>query len=347
MTNEILFFADMHLHERKEFNRMEGELGSRLLEGIHILDQIASVVKERQIQNVICLGDIFELKDRVPNHIQIAFGEALHAIDAHVYILLGNHDFKIKKYSTLKVMELGDMITLVDRPKLLNIQGVRIGFIPYFREFQDFSKAWERLHMAHTMDLVCFHQFIPGISYKSGMKIPGKFDLTLAKGTRYISGHLHQACYVLDDRVHYLGSPYQVNFGESGENKFIYLYQPNTSVFHAKQLKYPEFKTIDIFNELEKDAISGNYIKLVGNLTPDQRNVVAETKAKYLKYGARGVTTNITYMREIKKRLVTSDSTPQDVISSFVGGMSKALIQHLDKSKLIHIGESLLQEAKQ
>jgi predicted phosphodiesterase len=127
--NEILFFADMHLHERKEFNRMEGELGSRLLEGIHILEQIADVVDKHGIKSVICLGDIFELKDRVPNHIQIAFGEALHAIKAHVYILLGNHDFKIKKYSTLKVMELGDMITLIDRPRMLYIEGQKIGFM--------------------------------------------------------------------------------------------------------------------------------------------------------------------------------------------------------------------------
>lgn len=346
--SEILFFADMHLHERKEFNRMEGELGSRLLEGIHILEQIASVVKERQIKNVVCLGDIFELKDRVPNHIQIAFGEALHAIDAHVYILLGNHDFKIKKYSTLKVMELGDMITLIDRPRLLAIQGKRIGFIPFYREFHDFSKAWTRLHEYHPdMDIVCFHQFIPGISYKSGHKVPGTFNLELHPKSLYLSGHLHQPCTVLEEKVQYLGSPYQVTFGEGGEDKFIWLYNPNTSSLDSMKLDYPEFKTIDIFNELDQEKISGHYIKLTGNLTPDQRNVVAETKSKYLKMGAAGVTTNITYMREIKKRLVTSDSTPQNVISEFVGGMSKALIQHLDKTRLINIGESLLQEAKQ
>ena len=326
---------------------MKGELGSRLLEGIHILDQIADVVKERKIQNVICLGDIFELKDRVPNHIQIAFGEALHAIDAHVYILLGNHDFKIKKYSTLKVMELGDMITLIERPRMLNIEGVNIGFIPYFREFQDFAKAWTRLHASHTMDIVCFHQFLPGITYKTGHKIPGAFDLELQNGSKYLSGHLHQACSVLENKVQYLGSPYQVTFGEGNEDKFIWLYDTDTSSLEPIQLFYPEFKTIDIFNELNQEDVQEHYIKLVGNLTPDQRNIVNEVKNKYLKMGAAGVTTNITYMREIKKRLVTSDSTPQNVISSFVGGMSRALIQHLDKTKLIHIGESLLQEAKQ
>jgi DNA repair exonuclease SbcCD nuclease subunit len=336
----------MHLHERKEFNRMEGEIGSRLLEGINILNQIADVVKHRGIKSVVCLGDIFELKDRVPNHIQIAFGEALHAIDAHVYILLGNHDFKIKKYSTLKVMELGDMITLIDRPRMLLIEGQKIGFIPYYRDFDDFSKAWERLHTTHVMDMVCFHQFIPGISYKSGHKVPGTFSLELQYGTRYLSGHLHLPCTVLENKIQYLGSPYQVNFGEGGDDKFIWLYNPDTRTLGSMKMVYPEFKTIDIFNELDKDKISGNYIKLVGNLTPDQRNVVAETKSKYLKMGARGVTTNITYMREIKKRLVTSESTPQNVISEFVGGMSKALTVHLDKSRLISIGESLLQEAK-
>lgn len=345
--NEILFFADIHLHERKEFNRMEGEFGSRLKEGIHILEQIATIVKDRQIKNVVCLGDVFELKDRVPNHIQIAFGEALHAIDAHVHILVGNHDYKIKKYSTLKVMELGDMISLIERPRLTYIQGLKFGFIPYYREYSEFCKAWERLHTSWPdMNFLCFHQFLPGISYKSGHKVPGTFNLTLRPDIYYLSGHLHQNCSILEGKVQYLGSPYQVHFGEGGENKYIHLYQPETNLFTCMKLKYPEFKTIDIFNELNKEAVRGNYIKLVGNLTPDQRSVVSDIKNNYLKLGAAGVTTHITYMREIKKRLVTSSHTPQDVISTFVGGMSKALISHLDKQKLINIGESLLQEAK-
>jgi len=348
MNNEILFFADLHLHERKEFNRMDGEIGSRLKEGIHILEQIADMVKQRNIKNVVFLGDVFELKDRVPNHIQIAFGEALHTIDAMVYFLIGNHDFKIKKYPNVKVLALGDMITLVERPRCIEIEGVQVGFIPYYREYEDFCKAWERLHTSWpNMDVVCFHQFLPGISYKSGHKIPGKFNLELRKNTRYISGHLHQNCYVLDDRVHYLGSPYQVNFGEGNEAKFIWLYQPEHHAFKAKQLNYPEFKTIDIYNELPQESIEGNYIKLVGELTPDKRELVNKTKSQMLAWGAAGVTTDIRYMREVKKRIVSASSTPHNVISEFVGGMSKALTMHLNKSKLISIGESLLQEVKQ
>jgi DNA repair exonuclease SbcCD nuclease subunit len=347
MNNEILFFADLHLHERKEFNRINGEVGSRLQEGISILEQIADVVKVRGIKNVVFLGDVFELKDRVPNHIQIAFGEALHKIDAMVFFLVGNHDFKIKKYPNVKVLALGDMIELVERPRCIDIQGVRVGFIPYYREYEDFKRAWKNLHGHNEcMDIVCFHQFLPGISYKSGHKIPGRFDLPMNKDTQYISGHLHQSCQVLDNKVRYLGSPYQVNFGEGNEDKYIYLYDIEVKTFHPWKLFYPEFKTIDIYNELPQESIEGNYIKLVGELTPDKRELVNKTKSQMLAWGAAGVTTDIRYMREVKKRIVSASSTPHKVISEFVGGMSKALILHLDKQKLIGIGENLLQEAK-
>lgn len=347
MTNKILFFADLHLHERKEFNSLDGEIGSRLKEGISILEQIAMIVKQQNIQHVVFLGDVFELKDRVPNHIQIAFGEALHTIDAMVYFLVGNHDFKIKKYPNVKVLALGDMITLVERPRCIYIGDVQVGFIPFYRDYEDFKKAWIRLHESNRkMDIVCFHQFIPGISYSSGHKIPGRFDLELREGTQYISGHLHQACKVMGDRIQYLGSPYQVTFGEAGEDKFIYLFDTTTKKFNPHQLQYPQFKVVNIHEELTRDFVANHYIKLTGELTPDQRELVNVTKARLLAFGAAGVTTDIRYMREVKKRLVDNSHTPQNIISQFVKNMSKALTMHLDKPKLISIGENLLQEAK-
>jgi len=347
MNNDILFFADLHLHERKEFNRSEGELGTRLQEGISILHQIANIVKTNQINNVVCLGDIFELKDRVPNHIQSAFGEALYAIDAHVYVLLGNHDFKIKKYPNIKVHHLGDLITLVERPRCLVINGLKIGFIPYYRDYEDFKKAWTRLHNSNPeMDIVCFHQTLPGITFNTGKRVPGTFNLELREGTKYISGHIHQTHEVFN-KILYLGSPYQVTFGEAGEDKFIWLYQPDIGKFKPLKLEYPEFRIVNISHTLTQKQIQGNYIKLTGNLTPDQRGMVLEAKDHLRKWGAAGITSDIRYMREIKKRMVTSSNTPQEVIPTFVGYMSKALIQHLDTKQLIRVGEALLQEARQ
>jgi DNA repair exonuclease SbcCD nuclease subunit len=241
----------------------------------------------------------------------------------------------------------------VERPRCIEIEGVQVGFIPYYREYEDFKKAWERLHSVHSpilgrgLDVVCFHQFLPGISYKSGHRIPGKFDLELRPGTRYISGHLHQACKVLDDKVQYLGSPYQVSFGEGGDKKYIYLLDTKTRDFKPMQLSYPEFQTVNIHEDFTQPFVKGHYIKLTGDLTPDQREMVNRTKTQILAWGAAGVTTNIHYMREVKKRIVSSSNAPQDVIAQFVGGMSKALTLHLDKSKLINIGESLLQGVKQ
>ena len=346
MNNDILFFGDLHLHERKEFNRAEGEIGSRLQEGISILEQISDIVKANHIKNVVFLGDTFELKDRVPNHLQTAYGDALYSLEAHVYSLLGNHDFKIKKYPTVKTLHLGELITLVERPRCIEIQGLKVGFIPFYRDYEDFKKAWKNLHNYNGhMDIVCFHQTLPGITFNTGKRVPGTFDLFLDENTKYVSGHIHQTHEVFK-KILYLGSPYQVSFSEAGEDKFVWLYSPDTRVFTPVKLKYPEFKIINIFNSFDT-KLTGNYIKLVGDLTPDQRGLVVETKDKLRLAGVLGVSTDIRYMREVKKRMVNSTHTPQEVIPTFVGYMSKALVSHLNTKKLIQVGESLLQEARQ
>ena len=38
--SKILFFSDLHLHDRKEFSTTKDGFNSRLLEGLNILDQI-------------------------------------------------------------------------------------------------------------------------------------------------------------------------------------------------------------------------------------------------------------------------------------------------------------------
>lgn len=348
-TNQIfnpdtLLLADLHLHERKEFGVMDGEISSRLKEGLSIIEQIGGLVDKHNISEVIVLGDIFELKDRVPNHVLVAFAESLHKIHSPIKVLLGNHDFKVKRYSSLKLFSLGDLFTLIDRPTYMKLSnGLRVGFLPFFREYTDFEFFWERLHNQSEFDLFCFHQAIPGVVYKSKNKIPGTFNLTMFRDTLYLAGHIHQHCQV-GDKIMYLGSPYQVNFNEVGDKKYVWLLDSKIMKLRPVELDYPRFVTTNI-NEEVTDSVTGNYVKLIGEITPDKKPMVVQKREEVMSLGAKGVVTDIHYMREVKKRLDAKTST-ENIIKDYVKQASKSLTRHLQKDKLVALGESLLQEAR-
>ncbi len=66
---DTILYSDLHLHEREEFKSIDSisGLSSRLAEGLDILDQIEIILRSHpEITYLKNLGDVFELKDRVP-----------------------------------------------------------------------------------------------------------------------------------------------------------------------------------------------------------------------------------------------------------------------------------------
>ena len=114
---DSLIYSDLHLHERKEFGRIDDKTGLniRLVEGLDILQQIIDIINAHpEIKFVYFLGDIFELKDKVPNHILLEFQKKLEEIERTNVIhfaLLGNHDYNIIKYPISKLFDMGVITT--------------------------------------------------------------------------------------------------------------------------------------------------------------------------------------------------------------------------------------------
>ena len=335
---DSLIFSDLHLHERKEFEQVDKKTGlnSRLVEGLNILQQIIDILRSHpEIKWVYSLGDLFELKDKVPSHLLIECNKMLSEIEKGEVLhtaLLGNHDFNLPKYPIAKLFDLC-LITLTQM--ITRIDGVKIGFIPYERKFEDFLTDLKGIN-SQNPDIVFFHQEIPGVTYETGREIPGRMDSYFFNpGTLYISGHIHkvQMC----GNVQYVGSPYQIRFSDEGQNRFIWVLNSKTKKLAPIKLKYPEFKSLDVRSfpdQWDKATnLEGNYIRVVGDVPTSQwgPEIKNDIRFKLQGAGARGISFQVQIVKQrqsqIPENIIEDDDS---IINLYVQNNSEGTDLNID-----------------
>jgi len=348
---DTLIVSDPHLHERKEFEHIDPETGlnTRLVEGLNIFKQIATILKEHpEITYLYFLGDLFELKDKVPNHILIEFQKVLSEIDTggiNISFLLGNHDFNLPEYPTAKLFD----IHLITKPQcLIRPDGVKTAFLPYQRDFETFIKEWKELDKEKP-DIFFFHQELPGVEYETGRKIGGIFPQSFFHSdTLYISGHIHK--HQIVGKALYVGSPYQTKFSDEGQNRYIWVLNSKTKKYSPIKLNYPEFKSLDIqtyrgaiLSETLLENISGTYIRVVGEIPASQWDVQTrrEIKTKLEKAGAKGISFQVQVSKQRQVQIPADKVDDDESIIKLYVDQNDAEGAGLDKSELVRIGLGL------
>lgn len=356
---DTLIFSDLHLHERKEFEKVDEITGlnSRLVEGLDILKQIVDILNTHpEIKWVYFLGDWFELKDKVPNHLLLELQRMLEGInnrgDLLLTSLIGNHDFNIPKYPTIKLFD----INLVTQPEWWSRKDdVKVGFIPFQREFKDFLSGLKEIN-SNKPDIVFFHQEIPGVTYETGREIPGRMDSHLfLPETLYLSGHIHKCQAV--GKVQYVGSPYQVRFSDEGQSRYIWLLNSKTRKLAPIKLNYPEFKSINIklfqaiisegqptWQELE-NYFPNNYIRIIGDVPASQwdPNFKRDIRSKLEGAGARGISFQIQVIKQHQAQIPPDMVEDNDsIINLYVQDNVEG--SKLNQDELIRVGLEIFKQ---
>ena len=346
---DSMVVSDPHLHERKEFDRVDPETGLniRLVEGLSIFRQVAVILREHpEINYLYFLGDLFELKDKVPNHILLEFQKVLAEIDnggVNIVFLLGNHDFNLPQYPTAKLFDL----QLIDQPTFLRRKdGVGIAFLPYQRDFETFVEYWKELN-AHDPSLFFFHQELPGVEYETGRKIGGLFPQSLFySDTLYISGHIHKHQTV--GRALYVGSPYQTKFSDEGQTRYVWLLNGKSKKVAPIKLHYPEFKSIDvqeIDGAITTENVGGNYIRVVGEVPSSQwdTQIRKEIKEELEKAGAKGISFQVQVVKQRQTQIPADKVDDDESIIRIYVDQNDLEGNGLDKNEMLEIGLSLFE----
>ena len=218
-------------------------------------DWLKKTLEEQSITNIWQLGDVFH--DRVSINLltmdcAYKFFEKLQ--NFNISIIIGNHDaFYLNNSSihSLSFLKQWSNINVYDEVSLVN----GVCFCPWGTSFDDIPKS--KIILGHfeipAFEMSKFKICTKGIK---GTELMSKCDILF-------TGHFHkpQERKYSNKPLIYTGSCFQLNWGESEENKYVYIFDTKTLEFEKIENNIsPKF--IHIKSEKDIDKVNNNFISI-------------------------------------------------------------------------------------
>jgi DNA repair exonuclease SbcCD nuclease subunit len=262
-------FSDIHLglgQNSKEWHKIALEFAK----------WASQEYKEREISEIIIAGDIFHNRSEISvETLSVAKQFFDYFKEFTIYMSSGNHDSFFKensKVNSISIFDNWDNIKVIDiEPLTLDTNySKKIGIIPWGTKLDNMPKC----------DIMFSHLEITSF-YMSGYKIceHGFSYKDLFKNSPYIiSGHFHKRDHRKFEKgeILYLGSPYQHNFGDTNDDRGIYVFDIKENTFEfiennisPKHIKYSvksflkNSDQLTINSEDIEEMTKNNFISLV------------------------------------------------------------------------------------
>ena len=259
-------------------------------------DQFEPYLRKNKIDTIFFLGDVFDnrvsLNIKIKNMVLNLFSNTLK--DYTIYVLVGNHDSYLStniSINSLKFLDHLNNVKLIETETLIEYNKRKIYLSPWISNYKDFiNKVSE---MKERVDLCFGHFAINGFNLnKVKIEDGGLEQSVFAKFKKVFSGHFHirgvRKNVIDNTEIIYVGSPYQLNRGDSNEMRGFcildtetldYKFIDNTESLQYVMLTYPEKFTekmikgniIDVNVKFEKNTDDNKlqlYIKMIEKLKP-------------------------------------------------------------------------------
>ena len=231
---KALVCSDLHIHSHKDsVDRLQ-----------HCLESLRWIFAQAELYKcdyLFFLGDLFHEKSKIDvlNYLSAFevfmdfFIEKKSPIQA--YLLIGNHDIYHKEkwnITSVKPISAIPNVHIVDKPSTINVEGINIDFCPYSgNPIQHLNKLKEG-RSKEDLRLLLGHFSVHGailnklygtradviVEHETEM-VPVSVDL-FDDWDMTLLGHYHAAQNV-NEKVEYVGSPLQLSFGESFQDKHV------------------------------------------------------------------------------------------------------------------------------
>ena len=189
-----------------------------------------------------------------------------------LYFITGNHDI-YKKYDTdinsLRPFKSIPNVTVYEKPLIITNGETKILVLPWVGD----EKMEESYVTKNEHNYVFAHTNIAGFNYDNGRQIHKGAKFTNIEGIkRLFSGHIHKRQEL--GKFIYIGSPYHTKRSDIGNEKAVYIFNPNDNTYEIKVNNYsPIFQRIILEGILElqlKDAIKILYNNYTDIIVPDK-----------------------------------------------------------------------------
>lgn len=233
---------------------------------------------KNNIDTIVHLGDFFDRRKYVNfntlSSVRKRFVEELIRNKIQMYVTLGNHDTYYR--NTNDVNSIKELLfnysnfKLIDRPCDVDFDGTSIAIIPWIttENLQDtlnFIKQSRSSILGGHLEIVGF-QVMSGVKHMHGLT-PKEFD----KFEMVLSGHFH--IRQSEGNIFYLGSQYQMNFGDVNSKKGFhvldtetrkleFIENPNDIFYTFAYDDSDEINVKNIANFVAKQNLKGSFIRI-------------------------------------------------------------------------------------
>lgn len=179
--------------------------------------------KSKETVALVIAGDFFDNRQHIDINVMNVGSQIMHKLskEVEVFILVGNHDIYKKKdtdITSLKLFEVFDNVNVVYNLSQILLKGnKKMTLIPWVG---DHKAETELLAKHKNDDFIIMHTDISGLSFDNGREIIDGANISVIETGKIYSGHIHKRQE--NDKVVYLGSPYQLRRSDIGNNKGVY-----------------------------------------------------------------------------------------------------------------------------
>jgi len=271
-VSKILLVADAHIHPHKNSDE-------RLKDCIKALDWVFETAHAHNIDNICFLGDLFHSRQKIGVSVYQwtfeVFSKWMQNKKSwpNVYLLVGNHDM-VHKFTTdvcsIKPLNVIDGVVVVDKPVVLQIDEHSVAFLPYT------ENPLESLGILKDApkDLLLGHIALDGAILNSlhqthsEVVVEHDGDMTVVDADVFkdwkqvFLGHYHGEQKVRAN-VEYVGSPLQLSFGETKQDKHLIIYDLDT---HEKEYVINDFSPKHFIisqEDIGKFDLTNNFVRII------------------------------------------------------------------------------------
>jgi DNA repair exonuclease SbcCD nuclease subunit len=281
MNSKVLIFSDLHCHCHKKQNK-------RLDDCLDVLNWVFKTAKEHEITNILFGGDLFHDRHKIDVYTYQKTFETLEDNltkgDYKLYLLLGNHDIWYnEKTSVSSVIPLSSLpgVHIVGKPTRLKIGDANWDFIPFTHNpIESLEKLKNETgqpqyalgHIAIDGAVLHTNQHADISIEHDGEMVSINVGL-FQHYKKVFLGHYH-AEQRLNEIVEYIGSPLELNFGESEQEKHLIIFDCKTESqryiindFSPKHIvaDAEKIKTIDLKNNFVRAKVDDlSVVDLIG-----------------------------------------------------------------------------------
>lgn len=227
---------------------------SMLKDQSYILNQIADIVSEEQVDAVLIAGDVYDRSVPPAEAVSVfdAFVGRIRELGADIYVISGNHD---------SAERLGFASGLLEKQGLMIASDLSGRVCSYHRAdetgtvclhlvpFQKSSQLKEAVETVETdenaVNILVAHAFVvngnqmPKQSDSESVLQVGTVDavdVSLFEKFDYVAlGHLHGAQQIGNGQVYYAGSPLKYSFSECNQEKGVYIIETQGKNVEVRQ----------------------------------------------------------------------------------------------------------------